>query len=285
MKTAIECVPCFARQAAEAVAEAEPDPGRREALLRATLKVIAESDWNGTPPEVAVRIHRLIRRTLKNDDPYRAIKQRMNEEAKRLLPRALLGAACRGDARESAVRIAIAGNWLDAGAKAGIAAERLETHLETIWETPLWGDPAALFEAAEAAHKILYLADNAGEIVFDRVLLEALPTEKITVFVRGAPVINDATLADAEFAGLPEIVPVLDNGSDAPGTILDDCSEEFRQWFKEADLIIAKGQGNYETLSDVDKPIFFLFVVKCSIVGQKVGAPVGHMIALDRTRS
>jgi uncharacterized protein with ATP-grasp and redox domains len=137
--------------------------------------------------------------------------------------------------------VAIGGNLLDVGAKTQIAAEDLPAHLETIWTQPLRGDLEGLFREAERARTILYLADNAGEIVFDKLLIEQLPAEKITLFVRGSPVLNDATAADAEAAGLPELVPVLGNGSDAPGTILNDCSAEFRAWFDRADLIIAKG--------------------------------------------
>ncbi|NQU08240.1 MAG: DUF89 family protein, partial [Candidatus Abyssubacteria bacterium] len=135
-----------------------------------------------------------------------------------------------------------------------------------------------LFRAAAGAEHILYLADNAGEIVFDRLLLEALPVEKITVAVRGAPVINDATMEDAETAGIPQIAPVIANGSDAPGTLVEECSEEFRSCFNVADLIIAKGQGNYETLSDARKHIFFLLSVKCQLIAADISAPVGALV-------
>jgi uncharacterized protein with ATP-grasp and redox domains len=122
------------------------------------------------------------------------------------------------------------------------------------------------------------LTDNAGEIVFDRFLIEQLPFDRVTVVVRGFPVINDATIADAETAGLTDIVEVMTNGSDAPGTILDDCSEEFRTRFAEADLIIAKGQGNYETLRECLRPIFFLLRVKCPLVANDLDCPVGSMV-------
>jgi hypothetical protein len=278
MKTTLECLPCFARQAAEAVALCTEDPARREAILRVVLHRIAETPWTGSPPEVGQRIHRMIRRETGRGDPYRQIKARMNRIAEELLPGLRKAMARQPDPREAAVRLAIGGNLLDAGAKTQIAPEDLPRFMETVWGRPLNGDAADLFQAAEEAHSILYLADNAGEIVFDRVLIEALPTEKVTVFVRGAPVLNDATMEDAVAAGLPEVAPVHDNGSDAPGTLLEDCSAEFRGWFERADLIIAKGQGNYETLSDTDPRIFFLFVVKCPVVAERVGAPVGSLV-------
>ena len=278
MKTSIECIPCFARQATEAVALAVQEPARREALLRKLLHEIAAADWSGSPPVMGQRIHRIIRQELGSRDPYIRVKERMNRMAEELLPSLCAAMANQPNQREAVVRLAIGGNLLDAGAKTQIAAEDLPRHMNAIWNQPLRGDVDALFRAADKAHSILYLADNAGEIVFDRVLIEALPAEKITVFVRGAPVLNDATMEDAVAAGLPETAPVFDNGSDAPGTILKDCSEEFRKWFERADLIIAKGQGNYETLSETTKPVFFLFVVKCPIIAARIGEPVRTLV-------
>ena len=109
-------------------------------------------------------------------------------------------------------------------------------------------------------------------------MIEQLPIERVTVAVKGAPVINDATMEDALLAGLPRIVEVIDNGSDAPGTILESCSQTFRGRFEDADLIIAKGQGNYETLSDLDKNIFFILKAKCPVIAVDLGCEVGEMI-------
>jgi uncharacterized protein with ATP-grasp and redox domains len=127
----------------------------------------------------------------------------------------------------------------------------------------------------------LYLADNAGEIAFDRLLVERISPGRVTLAVRGAPVINDATLADAQAVGLDKIVEVIDNGSDAPGTILDDCHSDFRRRFAGADLIIAKGQGNYETLSDGPGNLFFLFKAKCPVIADHIGQPVGTQIMVQ----
>ena len=278
MKTHLDCLPCFARQALDAVAEAVPDPARREPLLRRLLREIADANWSGSPPAIAQRLHRSIRRELDDPDPYRAVKARMNQMAARLLPAMRARIAAHPDPREAAVRVAIGGNLLDVGAKTQIAAEDLPAHLESIWAQPLRGDVPALFAAAERARSILYLADNAGEIFFDRLLLEQLPAGKTEVCVRGSPVLNDATREDAAAAGIPDLAPVFDNGSDAPGTLLDDGSPEFRARFARADLIIAKGQGNYETLSDTPRPLFFLFTVKCPLVAARVAEPVGSLV-------
>ena len=278
MKTAMECIPCFVRQAAEAVEMSAIDNRRKEQLLKRLLHEIADADWNVMPVTISQRVQRLVREETKEGDPYRALKDRMNRIALDLLPALADTAQRQPDPREAVVRLAIAGNLLDAGSKTRLAPEDLPERLKTIWDMPLVGSVSELFHAADDAHCILYLADNAGEIVFDRLLIEALPAEKITVAVRGFPVINDATMEDAETAGLPEIAPVIVNGSDAPGTLVEECAEEFRYWFNRADLIIAKGQGNYETLSNTTKDVFFLLAVKCPMIAADIGAPVGALV-------
>ena len=140
---------------------------------------------------------------------------------------------------------------------------------------PFVGDEQAFMESVQRARNILYLADNAGEIAVDRLLIARLGPARTTLVVRGHAVINDATLADVTETKLDELVEVIDNGSDAPGTILEDCSETFGERFRQADLIIAKGQGNFETLSAADGNIFFLFKVKCPVIASHVGLPTG----------
>jgi len=129
----------------------------------------------------------------------------------------------------------------------------------------------------EKAKSILYLGDNAGEIVFDMLFIEQLPEEKICFVVRGKPVLNDVILQDALQVGLDKYVEVIDNGSGIPGTILEDCSDTFRKRFESADLVIAKGQGNFETLSQIDKNIFFLLKIKCPVIADLTGMKMDEM--------
>jgi len=279
MKTALECIPCFVRQAAEAVEMSGGDEQQREQLLKLLLSEIAASDWGVMPVSIAQRIQRLVREETGQADPYRALKDRMNRTALDLLPSAAALARGHRNPHEAVVRLAIAGNLLDAGSRTRLDPKELEAHVSGMWHMPLVGNVEELFRAASAARWILYLADNAGEIVFDRLLIEALPLDKVTVAVRGRPVINDATMVDAEIAGIPDLVPVISNGSDAPGTLVEECSDGFRDCFDKADLIIAKGQGNYETLSDTTKDAFFLLTVKCPAIAAEIGAQVGDLVA------
>ncbi|MBC8206863.1 MAG: DUF89 family protein, partial [Kiritimatiellaeota bacterium] len=183
----------------------------------------------------------------------------------------------------TAVNFAIAGNIIDMGAKTGLRESDLVDAIEHAAENELAGDIDAFVSAVRNAEHILYLCDNAGEIVFDTLLIEQLGPERVTAAVRGKPIINDALMEDARAAGLTDLVPVIGNGSDAPGTVLDECNEEFRTAFESADLIISKGQGNFETLSDSNRPIFFLFKVKCPVVAATTGVPLGTHV-LRRTR-
>jgi len=221
----------------------------------------------------------VIRQVTGKDDPYKEIKQKFNALALRLYPdlkRLIAGSA---KPLETAVRLAIAGNIIDFGVSSSLDVAEVERviddSLTTDWDTSQIEDFAA---AVKEASRILYLCDNAGEIVFDRLLVEQLPCEKITCVVKSAPVINDATMEDAAVAGLTDIVEVIENGSDNPGTILATCSEDFYRRFEDADLVIAKGQGNYETLSDVDRNIFFILKVKCPVIARHLGCEVGTMI-------
>ena len=274
-----DCLPCLARQAAEAIALSVDDPARQAAILAAVTRELAAADLACSPPQLARHLHRIIRTHTGVADPYLSVKQHMNRLASGLLPRCRQWIAAAPDPRAAVVRLAVAGNLLDCGAQDRIEPEELPRLFSGLWSRPLAGDPQDLFQAAGQAASILYLADNAGEIVFDRLLIEALPHARVTLAVRGRPVLNDALAADAALAGVTGLVPVIDNGSDVPGTLLEDCSEAFRERFRSAGLVIAKGQGNYETLAGVAAPVFFLFTAKCPLVASHVGAPVGALVA------
>ena len=184
----------------------------------------------------------------------------------------------------AAVRYAIAGNIIDFGAMHDFSIDTIHSELEKALNAAEITDESIknLENEIEKADKILYIGDNAGEIVFDKLLIENLPKEKIVFSVRGGPIINDALMDDAEQVGLTEMVKVISNGAALPGTCLSECSEEFIEHFNNADLIISKGQGNYETLNDVDRNIFFLLKVKCPVVAEDISVPLGKCVCLNK---
>jgi uncharacterized protein with ATP-grasp and redox domains len=275
MITSLDCVPCLARQAVDAARAASGDPLLHERILRDVLGMIAGGDLNQPPPALAQRMHHRLRELTGVADPYRAQKDHSNRLALELLPDLSARVRAATNPFEMAVRFAAAGNIIDLAAKTGLSEFDIKSAIESAVTEPFVGDLSSFYTATATASRILYLTDNAGEIVFDRLLIERLPSGCVTVAVRGAPVINDATRADAEAAGLDRIAEIIDNGSDAPGTVLEDCSAEFRKRFESADVIIAKGQGNFETLCSTHRSIYFLLKIKCPVVASHAGIEVG----------
>lgn len=278
MKTYFDCIACLIRQSLDAIRLQTSDEAVHERLLREVLRAASQMDLRRSPPEMAQRIHRTIREFTGQTDPYRDVKDRFNRLGLDLYP-TLRGWVEDSDSpMETAVRLAIAGNVLDFGAKGHVGRADVRDAVRHALSAPLDGNVEQFCRAVAHAGEILYLTDNAGEIVFDRLLVEQLPQEKVTAVVKGFPVINDATRVDAEVAGLVELVPVIDTGSDGPGTILEDCSDAFRDRFDRAELVIAKGQANYETLSHVDKEVYFLFKAKCPVIARDMGCRLDSLV-------
>lgn len=280
MRTYTECIPCFVRQAHDALQQVVDDD---DVLIhRALQRVLIEAagfPMERTPPEMAQTIHRIIREESGNPDPYAEIKREstrlalgLAEEARGIIDGAI-------DPFKMAVRFAIAGNILDFALISKWRQLDLNDFIEKTRLHQLEEDQVNLFRAEVGqAETILILGDNAGEAVFDRLLIEQLPGKKIYYAVKGAPVINDATLEDACDAGLDLVAELVENGSDAPGTLLNDCSAPFLRLFHAVDLVIAKGQANYETLSHAPRPLFFLTQIKCPVIARTLGGPVGSWI-------
>ena len=279
MRIFLDCIPCFIRQALDAARLATDDQRIHAQVVQKVLALAKDLDMSQSPPVMGQKIHRVIRQCVGGEDPYRDVKRQFNNAALQLYPKMRTVIMESQDRLETAVRLAIAGNIIDFGVNSNLQESELEKTMSECLAAEFSDVQLRPFqEAFNEAEKILYIADNAGEIIFDRLLIEQLPVEKVTVVVKGSPVINDATMEDAVLAGLPRIVEVIDNGSDGPGTILETCSRMFIDRFNEADLVIAKGQGNYETLSDVDKNIFFILKAKCPVIARDLGCQVGEMI-------
>lgn len=248
---------------------------QQKAILGQVLETLRGLDSASTPPEIGDAIHRLVRDQVGNGDPYRQAKAASTRQALALYPRlqALVQAA--DDPLDVAVRLSIAGNIIDLGPDHHYD---LWDVVERVLSQPFAADDRAAFRAALAATDwVLYLADNAGETIFDRVLIEVLG-RPVVYGVKGGPVLNDATVEDALAAGLDRVAEVVSNGSDAPGTILARCSADFRCLYESARMIIAKGQANYETLSEAGHRVFFLLQTKCPVIARDVGVPVGSIV-------
>lgn len=285
MQTSLDCIPCILRQTLDAARLVSKDSAIHEHILRDVLRWTGEMDLDQSPPAMAQRIHRQLRKITGADDPYRQAKDRLNSLALELIPGLRAEVESAEDPLLMAVRLAIAGNMMDMGVNGNLTATDVCQMMKQALTAPFFGELDMFRQATAKARSILYLADNAGEIAFDRLLIEQISPGRVTVVVRGAPVINDATLIDARAVGLDQIVKVIDNGSDAPGTIFSDCNQEFHHLFAESDLIIAKGQGNFETLSNVPGNLFFLFKVKCRVIADQIRQPMGMQVLTYSTLS
>ena len=242
-------------------------------VLNAVALIIPDLALDATPPEIAQQVYRIVSEITGNNDPYLEAKRCANKSAMSLYARMKDMVDDSNETLETACKLAIAGNAIDLGAHAEFGS--ISSIIEDSVGYQLDQEHYRKFkESVGQSSLILYLADNAGEIVFDRILIEQLlkvKKLKIVFVVREKPIINDATLDDALRVGLNKFTTVISNGSDAPATILSQCSSEMLSYYRAADLIISKGQGNYESLSDIPGNIFFLFKVKCPVIARDSG--------------
>lgn len=279
MKMYNDCFPCIARGALEAARLATTDEAVQLDILQTVLEKLAKMDPASPPPLMAGFIHQTIETWTGVTDPYAALKKKYNSLAMDLYPwlQTLKDDPGR-DRFETSVRLAIAGNIIDFGTAAAVGENTLMDTISHALELPVNGSVDRLKQAVEKADHILWLADNAGEIVFDKLMLEEMDMAKVVYAVRGGPVQNDATLEDAQAVGLTDMVRVISSGAAIPGTLLPWCGSELTAAFKQADLIISKGQGNFETLAHDDPRIFFLFKAKCPVVARHGKCDLGDVV-------
>jgi hypothetical protein len=259
------------------------DPAMHETVLRSVMSYLQNlSSFSHTPPEISRHVHAIIRRETGTADPYAAAKKESNERARKLVSGLREEVLAAEDPLLAAVTCAIIGNVIDFGTEMRF---EITDMLQRIHATDVDGEAYRHFKnCLDGAETILYLADNSGEMWFDTVLLEQLQPkcQHLTYVVKAHPIINDVTLNDARTAGVTAFADVMagDAGQDAsaPGLVLSLASDEFMRRFIEADLVIAKGQGNYEALSESSRTVFFLLMVKCPLVAADIGRPVGSMV-------
>ncbi len=277
MRTYLDCYACFVRQALEATRMVGLEPQRQEEIVKEVLKALIEIDPASTPPEIGGLIHQLVRKEAGDQDPYQAAKEESTREALALYPAMKQLVETSDNPFETAVRLSIAGNIIDFA-----IVERPDDLWQTV-ERVLNQDFAVddtrdLQQACSQADWVLFLADNAGETVFDRLLIEQIDTP-VYYAVKEQAIINDAIYQDAVDAGVDQVAEIISNGSNMPGTILSTCSPDFQTRFHQAEVIIAKGQANYETLSEKGNRIFFLLQTKCPVIARDVGVPVRSIVA------
>ena len=275
MKVHAECYQCFIGQAIRSAKFHRSDRYGLLEPVKNVVRVLQDIDVEVPPPLISEDVYGTIKKTLGIEDPYAEIKKKYNDIA-------LSYEEFMKDEIENsenpllfAIRLALAGNIIDFGSQ--IKSFDLEGVIDETVHNPLDMTDFALFEKSiKKAKKVVLLADNAGEIVFDKILLKTIktlyPDIELYAIVRGAPVINDVTMDDALYVGLDEIAEVVSSGQVIPGFWPETASKYARDVFERADIVISKGQGNFETLSEFeDERVYFLFLVKCSVVARYLG--------------
>jgi uncharacterized protein with ATP-grasp and redox domains len=282
MKTYLDCLPCLMSQALRAARAATDDEEIQRQVINAVAAMIPKFSLGLKPPEIAQQGYRLIRQITGNDDPFHQAKVEANHAALALWPQMKQLVEQSADQLFMACRLAILANSIDFGPNfehGGIEAIIDEAATGSI---PISVNNYDQFwSSLKNSRSLLYLGDNAGEIVFDRLLIEEIHRIKeieTHFVVRERPVINDATMDDALAVNMDRVARVVSNGSDAPATILKQCSAKIQQLFRSVDIIIAKGQGNYESLEGEPGNIFFLLRAKCPLVAEILGVRVGDCV-------
>lgn len=267
MKILPECYACAMRQALSAARLVTDDEDFHHRCLLETAGILSRSRRDMTPPEVGEQFYRVVRELSGSADPFREQKRRQNDAVLSLLPWLRDTVARAEDPLLMAVRLAIAGNAVDPGAQESFDLET--SVMEAVsGEAGLDAYPA-LLEGLSRARTVLLIADNCGEIVFDLVLVETILASRnleVVVAVRGGPIINDATELEAREVGMDRVATVISSGMEMPGTVVTRSTGRFREAFEAADIVISKGQGNWETLDDSDREVFFLLQAKCRAV-------------------
>jgi damage-control phosphatase, subfamily I len=274
------CFFCFTRAFEKLLEKETISNEAKNNFTRDMVNLYTKKSESLKSPEFARELHALLRSYTLNADPYKKEKKENNNQVISMLPELRLVIQQSENSFNTALRLAIAGNIMDFA-----AGDTFD--LQSTIKSALLGEFAIdnseqLKEKIKKAESILYLGDNAGEIVFDKLFIQTINHPNITYVVRGAPVLNDATMDDADYTRMKDVANVISNGYDAPSTILHKSDKQFQEFFRKADLIISKGQGNLEGLFELkDDRIFFLLIVKCNVIGEFLNVKKGSLVVFN----
>jgi damage-control phosphatase, subfamily I len=274
----LECLVCMLKQGMNSARVATNDKTLQEKAFREVSALVEDMDLNMSPAYVSQPVYETVARITGNPDPFKDLKVQTNQEALKLVPQLREIIKKAPDPLYTAFHVSVAGNMIDMGI--GHQYEMSEM-VQKIIDTPFTIDCYKKFKKDLASAKsILFLSDNSGEIVFDRLLVEQLVPTKINIkyCVKSGPIINDAMMEDAKVAGIPELVEVIETGSNDIGVNFEKSSQAFLDEFNSADIIIAKGHGNFETCCDLPNNIYFILKAKCIVVANQLGVEEGSIV-------
>lgn len=279
MRADAECLDCCRKKAEGLLEQYRASESVCEAVMSETDRILEKNKENSAPVLMA-EVLSCVEKYLNITDAYEIPKEKYNRILMEREDQIKAELAGQPDWFLAGVQCALTGNYIDFGAMSDVNEEKLNELLASrsgisVDASELEHLRSEIASAAEHGGKLVYITDNAGEVVLDKIFIEELkqryPDLEIVVIVRGVPVLNDATYVDAEKVGLTKLVKVLPNGTDVPGTPLDEVSEKVLAEIDSADLCIAKGQGNFETLRGCGRNVYYLFLCKCSLFVKKFG--------------
>lgn len=284
MKIHDKCLPCLVNQVVKVADLTGAE--NRTALYQSVFQYLSETDFSGTNPEIIGGMFRLLKTHIGNADPYMGIRDYYNKLFLGMETDFIKQIGSGKAAFANAVKYAILGNIIDFS----------PAHSHTLTEILAWFENAAQVDftvnhvaqlKAEVlrSRRLLYLGDNCGEICLDKLLLREIkrvnPDIRIHFAVRGAPVVNDSVYEDAFTVGIDAYAEIISNGDDSLGTVLPRVSADFRKVYSEAELVISKGQANYESLSEqADKNIYYLLMAKCGVIAGELGVPEKAVVCM-----
>lgn len=283
MKMRDKCLPCVVNQVIKTANITGVN--KKEELLREVFTYLSKMDFNITTPEIIGEVFAMIKKHTNNLDPYKDTRNHYNKMFLNLLPKFEEKIEQAEDSFQLAVRYAIVGNIIDFNPIHNTLLEDIFDCFEKMENLELAiNDSKALMEDILSAKTVLYLGDNCGEICLDKIFLKKIkelnPKVEIVFGVRGKPVVNDSIAEDAYTVGIDEYAEIIDNGDGSLGTVLNRTSPEFKEVFNKADIVIAKGQANYECLSEENKKIYFLLMTKCDVIANDIGVQEKKMICM-----
>lgn len=286
MRLSMECVPCLVNQAIRIARLHLPGEEEQRRLVKKVIASLANLDDDASAPYAAHLTQRILKEALQNPDPYQQAKQYYNEEMLKLEDDFSRLVEESSDRLYTALKLAAAGNYIDFGPGYDLSRKNILQALHQTLERDFAPDVFdSLNQTLANSQTLLYLGDNTGEIVFDKVFIriikEYYPKLEIYFATRGQAVLNDVTEADAYAVGMDAYARIINNGTDIPGTVLEHCSDGFRKIFDMADIIIAKGLGNFESLyGNAPGKIYYIFLCKCKLFMERFGAGQNDIILL-----
>ncbi|MBI9011015.1 MAG: DUF89 family protein [Clostridiales bacterium] len=285
MKLRNQCIECLEREVIRIAKKVSDDFAIREDIKSYGANVLKKYKTNVTAPYITGLVYDYAKEKSGVIDPYHHEKSIFNKVALEFIDQLNLNGLIQNskDAFDTALRLSIAGNIIDFSLGKDIKKQDVKNSIDESLHASLFGIASQeLNTAIKKANRIMFISDNAGEIAFDKLLVKMMDKKKVTYVVKGSPIVNDATMSDAVEVGMDQLVTVIDNGAAVQGTLLDICSDSYKKAFEASDLIIAKGQANYETLGCIfDKKIYFLLRAKCKVIADNIGCPQGSFVLLN----